>query len=73
MLEKIVLYVLTEHRGKAIGIFLGMVASILFVSYGFWRTLFIIFCIFTGYVIGKRLDENTDLEGWIKNLFKTKN
>lgn len=72
MLEKIMLYVITEHRGKTIGILLGLVASILFISYGFWRTIFIAFCIVVGYLIGKKLDENTDLEVWIKNLFKSK-
>ena len=72
MLERIILYVLTEHRGKALGIILGLIASILFISYGFWRTIFIIFCIFLGYVIGKKLDENANLETWIKNLFRTK-
>src|SRR5665647_208777 len=44
MLEKIMLYVITEHRGKTIGILLGLVASILFISYGFWRTIFIAVC-----------------------------
>jgi len=72
MLEKIILYVITEHRGKTIGILLGLVASILFISYGFWRTIFIVFCIAVGYLIGKKLDENADLEVWMKNLFKSK-
>jgi uncharacterized membrane protein len=72
MLEKIMLYVITEHRGKTIGILLGLVASILFISYGFWRTIFIAVCIVVGYLIGKKLDENADLEVWIKNLFKSK-
>jgi len=73
MLEKIILYVITEHRGKAVGIFLGLAASILFINYGFWRSAFIVFCIFIGYQIGKKLDENADLEIWMKNLFKSKN
>lgn len=72
MLEKIMLYVITEHRGKTVGILLGLVASILFISYGFWRTIFIAFCIVVGYLIGKKLDENADIEVWIKNLFKSK-
>ncbi|PKM78608.1 MAG: hypothetical protein CVU90_01005 [Firmicutes bacterium HGW-Firmicutes-15] len=72
MLEKIILYVITEHRGKTIGILLGLAASILFISYGFWRTIFIVFCIVVGYLIGKKLDENADLEVWMKNLFKSK-
>ena len=72
MLEKIILYVITEHRGKTIGILLCLAASILFISYGFWRTIFIVFCIVVGYLIGKKLDENADLEVWMKNLFKSK-
>ncbi|MDD3364471.1 MAG: DUF2273 domain-containing protein [Syntrophomonas sp.] len=72
MLEKIILYVITEHRGKTIGVLLGLAASILFISYGFWRTIFIVFCIVVGYLIGKKLDENADLEVWMKNLFKSK-
>lgn len=70
MLEKIVEYILNEHRGKTIGIFLGLVASILFISYGFWRTIFIVFCIMTGYLVGKKLDENANIDEWVKNLFK---
>ena len=72
MLEKIILYVITEHRGKTIGVLLGLAASILFISYGFWRTIFIVFCIVVGFLIGKKLDENADLEVWMKNLFKSK-
>ncbi len=72
MLEKLFLYVITEHRGKAIGIFLGLLASILFISYGFWRTIFVIACIVLGYFIGKKMDEDANIETWVKNLFKEK-
>lgn len=70
MLEKIFIYLMSEHRGKVIGVLLGLLASILFISYGFWRTMFIIICILAGYFIGKKIDDNTNLEIWIKNLFK---
>ena len=70
MLEKIFVYLMSEHRGKVIGVLLGLLASILFISYGFWRTIFIIICILAGYFIGKKIDDNTNLEVWIKNLFK---
>jgi uncharacterized membrane protein len=73
MFEKLLTYVITEHRGKAIGILLGLLASILFINYGFWRTIFIIICIVTGYHIGKKLDDNADLGDWVRNLFKSKN
>lgn len=72
MFEKIVLYLVTEHRGKVIGVCLGLLASILFISYGFLRTLFIVACIFAGYYIGKKIDENANVELWFKNLFKEK-
>jgi uncharacterized membrane protein len=61
---------MTEHRGKVIGVLLGLLASILFISYGFWRTIFIMFCIFVGYYIGKKIDDNTNIEAWIRKFFK---
>ncbi|MEA1960247.1 MAG: DUF2273 domain-containing protein [Bacillota bacterium] len=72
MFEKLILYIFTEHRGKAIGILLGLVASLLFISYGFWRTIFIMICIALGYFIGKKIDEHADIETWLKNLLKQK-
>ncbi|CFX49495.1 Protein of unknown function DUF2273 [Syntrophomonas zehnderi OL-4] len=72
MLEKLFMLIITEHRGKFIGILLGLLASILFISYGFWRTIFVIFCIAMGYFIGKKIDESASFEIWIKNLFKEK-
>jgi len=41
MFEKYFSYIMTEHRGKAIGVTLGLLASVLFISFGFWRTLFV--------------------------------
>lgn len=72
MFEKAILYLITEHRGKVIGIILGLLASILFIKYGFWRSIFVLICILLGYFIGKKIDDNTNLEVWIKNLFKEK-
>lgn len=72
MLEKILVYIIQEHRGKAIGILMGLTASILFISFGFWRSIFIIFCIVLGYFIGKRVDENKSFDSWIKQMFKEK-
>jgi uncharacterized membrane protein len=69
MFEKMIVYLMTDHRGKVIGVLLGLLASILFISYGFWRTMFIMFCIFAGYFIGKKIDDNTNVEAWIKKFF----
>jgi uncharacterized membrane protein len=71
MLDNLIVYIF-ENRGKVIGVTLGLLASILFISFGFWRTIFIAFCIFAGYLIGKKLDENADLELWMNSLFKSR-
>ncbi|WP_061214789.1 DUF2273 domain-containing protein [Syntrophomonas wolfei] len=68
--EKLLLLILEEHRGKALGILLGLIASILFISYGFWRSLFVIFCIILGFFIGKRIDENQSFDNWLRQMFK---
>jgi len=70
MFEKIFLYVMEEHRGKALGITLGLLASVLFVTLGFWKAVFVIFCILVGYTFGKKLDDNGDFDRWLKDLFK---
>lgn len=69
-MEKFIQTIFTEHRGKALGVLLGLVASILFVSYGFWKAIFIILCIMAGYIVGTKIDEDVDVEAWLRNLFK---
>lgn len=72
MCEKILAYIVQEHRGKTIGIMLGLIASIIFINYGFWKSLFVIFCIVIGYIIGKKIDENKSFDSWLKQMFKDK-
>jgi len=70
MWEKLLVFVVEEHRGKAIGILLGLLAAILFISYGFWRAIFVMFCIALGYFIGKEIDEKKNFDQWLKRMFK---
>jgi len=70
MWEKLIPFLLIEHRGKTIGVLLGLLASILFVTFGFWRTIFIIICIAVGYFIGRQLDEKKNFDSWMKQMFK---
>jgi uncharacterized membrane protein len=72
MWENLFRIIFEQHRGKAIGILLGLLASILFISYGFWRTIFIIVCIALGFFIGKEIDENKNFDQWLKQIFKEK-
>lgn len=72
MWENILRIIFEQHRGKAIGIVLGLIASVLFISYGFWRTIFIIVCISLGFFIGKEIDEKKNFDQWLKRMFKDK-
>ncbi len=72
MWEKFITHVLEYHRGKAIGIIAGLIAGILIVVYGFWKTLLIILCIVIGYGIGKSLDENGRVDEWVQRVFRNK-
>lgn len=58
-----------EHRGKTAGVILGLAASVLFVTLGFWRTIFIVICLALGYLIGKRVDEHHSFDDWV-NTFR---
>ncbi len=68
MWDKMFSYILENHRGKAIGLLLGLIAGIMVISYGFWKTLFIFLCIIGGFLIGKAVDEQVDFDEWIKKV-----
>lgn len=70
MWDRLLTLIIEEHRGKAIGILLGLIASVLFISYGFWKTMFIILCLLVGYFIGKKIDEDKSLDSWLRKIFK---
>ncbi|SHG65017.1 Uncharacterized membrane protein [Thermosyntropha lipolytica DSM 11003] len=70
MWEKFLLLILQEHRGKVLGILIGLVAAILIVSYGLLKALFIMICIGLGYFIGKKIDEKQDWDEWLKEVFR---
>lgn len=72
MWENILSELLGVHRGKVIGVLLGLIASVLFISFGFWKTLFIAICIAAGYFVGKKIDEETDFEAWLQQKLKHK-
>lgn len=64
------LELILQHRGKVFGVFLGLLIAIIVICVGFWRALFVIFCVLLGYFIGKRIDENKNFDGLFKRLFK---
>jgi uncharacterized membrane protein len=59
-----------HHRGKMVGIMSGLIFGLLTVILGFWKALFIIFCLGVGYWLGKRADENGDWYQWFGKIFR---
>lgn len=68
-LYKYFLELLDRHRGKAIGIILGLLAGLLIVIFGFWKMILIIICILFGYFIGKSFDDGGSLDALWRRLF----
>ncbi|KJS84893.1 MAG: hypothetical protein JM58_09975 [Peptococcaceae bacterium BICA1-8] len=71
-LGKIIEELLTHHRGKTIGILVGLIFSILVITVGLLETVFITVCIYVGLIIGKRLDDNESFNDLVQKLFKDK-
>lgn len=50
-----------HHNGKIIGMFIGMFIGIFILVFGFFHTMFVMFCMISGYIVGKRIDEKEDI------------
>ncbi|WP_366922481.1 DUF2273 domain-containing protein [Metallumcola ferriviriculae] len=59
-----------NHRGKFLGIIIGLTFGLLTALVGFWQTLFISICIVIGYLIGKRMDENESFREILERILK---
>jgi uncharacterized membrane protein len=49
-------YLWREHRGKLIGVILGLLFGIVTATWGFGKALFIAVCAVAGFLIGRLLD-----------------
>ncbi|MCR4442230.1 MAG: DUF2273 domain-containing protein [Peptococcaceae bacterium] len=63
---------LHSHRGKFFGALTGLLFGILVMVIGLLQTIFIAACIYVGYIIGKRVDDNESLREMIEHFFKEK-
>ena len=59
--QKLLFELWQHHSGKIIGCILGFLVGMFILLLGFFQTLFILFCIIAGYVVGKRIDEKEDI------------
>jgi len=69
MWENILLELL-KHRGKLIGLLIGLLFAYLVIARGFLITLFILLCLYIGFTIGKRFDDNESLREVIERILK---
>lgn len=66
--EKWILLIISRHRGKIVGLLLGLTISSLWLTIGFWRTLFLIFFTGLGFLLGKFFDESRSLRRWVERI-----
>ncbi len=61
-----------HHRGKLLGILIGLIFGCMVISFGFWSALFICLCIVVGFFIGKALDGGSSFKEIFDRLFSKK-
>lgn len=61
---------LSRNLGKILGVILGLILGWMVIHYGFFKSLFIIFMVVMGFIIGKQLDEGATLGSIVDRIFK---
>ena len=62
---------LIKHWGKIAGAFGGLLFALAIITFGFWKGLFIIFCVIAGLIIGWAAQGNSPgLKDLLDRLFK---
>jgi len=67
-MNNLVRKILTLYRGRIVGTILGLGFALVYIHYGFLRTVFILLCAAVGYYIGMRVDGDEDLRALIERL-----
>ncbi len=68
MWQEILKQILETSRWRVIGAAIGLFVGILFILLGFFRAVFLLFCICLGFYIGNKMDEGEDLVDLLDNL-----
>ncbi|SHF01757.1 MULTISPECIES: DUF2273 domain-containing protein [Caloramator] len=59
---------LVENKGKILGVAIGLAFSILVLLIGFFKTVFIVFCVLLGYYIGNKIDNKENILETIEKI-----
>lgn len=60
---------LNEHKGKITGGLIGLITALLFVIFGFWQGLFIIFFVLAGTFLGSRVELHSEFKNFLNRLW----
>lgn len=69
MSKQILRQFLAEHWGKVVGGLAGLLVGLVFVIFGFWRSLVIFTFVILGVYLGKTLDRNDSLRGLFQRFW----
>ncbi|MCL2817471.1 MAG: DUF2273 domain-containing protein [Clostridiales bacterium] len=58
-----------NHRGKIIGVLVALFFGIIVLSFGFWKTLFLLACILVGLFIGYHIDAKINIKETLGKFF----
>ncbi|WP_066637575.1 DUF2273 domain-containing protein [Desulfolucanica intricata] len=61
-----------NHKGKIIGVFLGLLFGWFSITYGLFKAIFVALCVGFGYYAGKKLDEQVDLPDFLSRIFRAR-
>lgn len=59
----------SDNWGKLLGGLAGLVVSLVFILFGFWRSLFIFLCVALGIYFGRLLDRNEGIRGLLQRFW----
>ena len=66
----LILEIWDKHRGKIIGVFLGLIFGWFAITYGLLKAVFVSICVGLGFYAGKRLDEQVERPEFLSRMFK---
>lgn len=66
--EKWLLTMWHDYRGRAVGAVAGLLLGILFLFFGFWRTLFLTIIAGVGFLVGKQVDGQDDWKKIVEKI-----
>ncbi len=58
----------TNNIGKVVGVGIGLVFGILYLIFGFWKTVFFMLIVGLGYFIGTRIDNNDGVRDLVDKI-----